>query len=277
MDKRLKGRIALITGSTSGIGRAMALRFAENGARVVVSGRRESWGQEVVAKIRDVGGVAEFCRADLASDEDAHKLVDFTVQAFGGLDILVNNAGMVPRNPDGSMRDGPIHRTDEAYWEDIWRIDLRSVFEMSKLAIPHLLKSQHACIVNISSVHGVGGHGMDVYSAIKGAVISLTRSMAVSYGHRIRVNCISPGMVVVERTAGIFAKTPEVREQVQADYLTRAGKPDDIAYCAIFLASDEGEYVSGANFMLDGGLTIHGAFPPGPASSRARLQVGAEE
>ncbi len=277
MGKRLEGRIALITGSTSGIGRAIALRFAEHGARVVVSGRRESWGQEVAAKIREADGIAEFYRADLASDEDARKLVDFTVKTFGGLDILVNNAGMVPRNPDGSMRDGPIHRTDEAYWEELWRVDLRSIFEMSKLAIPHLLKSRHASIVNISSVHGVSGHGMDVYSAIKGAVISLTRSMAVSYAHRIRVNCISPGMVVVERTAGIFDKTPEVQEQVQADYLTRAGKPDDIAYCAIFLASDEGEYVSGANFMLDGGLTIHGAFPPGPASSRARLQVGAEE
>jgi NAD(P)-dependent dehydrogenase (short-subunit alcohol dehydrogenase family) len=277
MDNRLEGRIALITGSTSGIGRAIALRFAENGARVVVTGRRESWGLEVVARIRESDGRAEFYRADLASDEDGRRLVDFTVQTFGGLDILVNNAGMVPRNPDGSMRDGPIHSTDEAYWEDIWRVDLRSIFELSKLAVPHLLKSKHASIINVSSVHGVSGHGMDIYSAIKGAVISLTRSMAVSYAHRIRVNCISPGMVVVERTTGIWEEFPEVREQVQADYLTRAGKPDDIAYCAIYLASDEGEYVSGANFMLDGGLTIHGAFPPGPTSSRARLQVGAEE
>jgi NAD(P)-dependent dehydrogenase (short-subunit alcohol dehydrogenase family) len=277
MDQLLTGRTALVTGSTSGIGRAISERFAESGARVVVSGRRESLAQEVVAKIRDAGGVAEYFCADLTDDDQARGLVQYTVQMFGGLDIVVNNAGMVPRNPDGSMRDGPIHRTDAAYWDELWRVDLRSIFLVSKLAMPHLLRSRHASIINISSVHGVSGHGMDVYSAIKGAVISLTRSMAVSYAHRVRVNCISPGMVVVERTRELWEAFPEVREQAHDSYLTRVGKPDDIAYFAIYLASEQGEYVTGANFALDGGLTIHGALPPGPASLRARLQVGPEE
>lgn len=277
MTKRLQDRIALITGSTSGIGKAIAIRFAEQGARVVVTGRRETWGTQVVDEIKAAGGIAEFFRADVAVDQQVADLLQFTVDRFGGLDILVNNAGMVPRNPDGSMRDGPIHRTDEAYWEEIWRVDLRSILLVSKLAMPHLLKSAHASIIHISSVHGVNGHGMDVYSAMKGAVISLTQSMAVSYAHRVRVNCISPGMVIVERTSGIYDRFPEIKEQIQDAYLTRVGKPDDVAYCALYLASDESEYVSGANFMLDGGLTIHGAFPPGPTSLRARLQVGAED
>lgn len=277
MKKRLQDRIALITGSTSGIGKAIAIRFAEEGARVVVTGRREAWGMQVLSEISALGATAEFIRADVAVDHDVSNLVRSTIEKYGGLDVLVNNAGMVPRNPDGSMRDGPLHHTDQAYWEEIWRVDLRSILLVSKLAMPCLLKSEHASIINVSSVHGVSGHGMDVYSAMKGAVVSLTRSMAVSYAHRVRVNCISPGMVVVERTSGIYERFPEVKEQIQEAYLTRVGKPDDIAYCAVYLASDESEYVTGANFMLDGGLTIHGALPPGPTTLRARLQVDSSE
>lgn len=261
---RLAGRIALVTGSTSGIGRAIAERFAEHGATVIVTGRRETLGHDVVERIRAQGGTAAFCRADLGSAEDTAKLIDFTVASFGALDILVNNAGLVPRAPDGSMLDGPLHLTEASYWDRLYGIDLRSIFLASKLAMPHLLASQHACVIHISSIHGVDGNGMDVYSAIKGAVVSLTRSMAMSYAHRVRVNCICPGMVIVERTQDIWAAYPEMYEQAKRASLTRVGRPDDIAHCALYLASDEAEYVTGAILAIDGGMLAKGSFPPGP-------------
>ena len=277
MCKKLAGRVALITGSTSGIGKAIGQEYALQGAKVVVTGRREELGKEVAADIQEAGGIAEFCRADLTLDGEVKELVEYTVNTFGGIDILVNNAGLVPRNPDGSMADGPIHRTEEEYWEKIWQVDLRSIFMMNKLAIPYLLSSNHACVINISSVHGEQGCGMDVYSAIKGAVISLTRSMAVSYRHRIRVNCISPGLVVVERTKPIFEEFPSMVEQYNDGYLARIGQPNDIAEFCVYLASKAGEYVTGANFMLDGGMSIFGTIPPGPAEMRSRLYVGDEK
>lgn len=277
MEKKLDKRVALVTGSTSGIGKAICERFAENGAKVIITGRREGWGQQVASEILEDGGEAQFCRADLTVDDDVENLVQFAVETYGGIDILVNNAGMVPRNPDGSMADGPIHRTEKKYWDRIWRIDLRSIFIVTKLTMPYLLSSKHACIINISSVHGQQGCGMDVYSAIKGAVISLTRSMAVSYGHRhVRVNCISPGMVLVERTVPIWEKFKEMREQYNKGYLTRMGYPSDIAEFCLYLASDAGEYVTGANFILDGGMSIHGTFPPGPSEIQSHYQVGDE-
>jgi len=274
MIKKLDGLIGLVTGSTSGIGKTICMRFAEHGTSVIVTGRREEHGNNVVNQIRETGGKAFFFRADLTVDDEVEKLVDFSIEKYGGIDILVNNAGMVPRNPDGSMADGPIHKTEKEYWNQIWMADLRSVFLVSKLAMPYLLESDHACVINIASVHGEHGCGMDIYSAIKGALISLTRSMAVSYGHRVRVNCISPGMVLVERTEPIWHRFPEMQKQYNAGYLTRMGRPDDVAECAIYLASEAGEYVTGANFMLDGGMSIHGAFPPSPEEMRAWYQVG---
>lgn len=276
MIHALEGRVALVTGSTSGIGKAISAAFASQGARVVVTGRRESLGNQVVSEIRVTGGEATFFRADLTVDSEVSELIDATIRTYGHLDILVNNAGLVPRNPDGSMADGPIHRTEPEYWDRIWRVDLQSVFAVCKSAIPFLLASEHAAIINISSVHGQQGCGMDVYSAIKGAVISLTRSMAVSYGHRIRVNCVSPGMVLVERTEPLVEQHPEVLAQYDEGYLTRVGWPSDIAQFCVFLASTAGEYVTGANFMLDGGMSIHGTFPPGPVELRAKLHVGRE-
>lgn len=277
MGNSLAGRRALITGSTSGIGKATALLFAQEGARVVVTGRREVEGKGVAAEIREAGGEAHFCRADLAIESDVQRLLSETVQKYAGLDVVVNNAGLVPRNPDGTMADGPIHRTNSDYWERIWSVDLRSIFLVSKYAVPHLLSSENACIVNLSSVHGEVGAGMDVYSAIKGAVISLTRSMALSYAHRIRVNCISPGMVLVERTQQLWDENPEMREQFERGYLTRIGRPSDIAQMCVFLASTAGEYVTGADFRLDGGMSVHGWFPPSPTDATDLFQVRSDE
>jgi NAD(P)-dependent dehydrogenase (short-subunit alcohol dehydrogenase family) len=277
MKKRLSGKVALVTGSTSGIGKAIVERFAEQGAKVVVTGRRQELGQRIVSEMNQAGGEARFFRADISNDQECEAIVQCVVETFGGLDILVNNAALLPRKPDGSMADGPLHITETEYWDRTWNVSLRSTFLISKLAIPHLLSSERPTIINIASNHGVTGCGMDVYSAIKGAIISLTRSMAVSYGHKIRVNCISPGMVIVERTQLLWDSTPEMHEQVQEGYLTRIGHPDDIANCALYLASDEAEYITGANFVIDGGASIHGVIPPGPQETRAKLTFHQED
>jgi 3-oxoacyl-[acyl-carrier protein] reductase len=265
-----------VSGSTSGIGKAIAELFADLGAHVIVTGRREANGSKITSDLVARGGKAAFCRADLTSDEDVARLVSYAVDTFGGIDILVNNAGLVPRNPDGSMADGPLHRTNPDYWDRIWSMDLRSIFMLSKLSIPHLLSSEHASIINIASVHGVVGAGLDIYSALKGAVISLTRSMAVSYGHRIRVNCISPAMVLVERTEELWNSHPEMQQQYRRGYLTRMGHPADVAHLCALLASGDGEYATGANFVLDGGMSVYGAFPPSPEAATTLFQVATE-
>jgi NAD(P)-dependent dehydrogenase (short-subunit alcohol dehydrogenase family) len=277
MNRKLQGRAALVTGSTSGIGRAIAEAFADEGAKVVVTGRREDLGKAVAAGIRGCGGEAIFAQADIAVDADVERLVAFAAATYGGIDVLVNNAGMVPRRPDGSMADGPIHRTEPDYWERMWRVDLRSILAACRAAIPYLLASDNAAIINMASVHGVHGCGMDVYSAMKAAVIGLSKSMAVSYGPRIRVNSISPAMVLVERTQPIWDKNPEMHRQFQESYLTRMGAPGDIAAACVYLASDAGEYVTGTNLVLDGGLSAKGVFPPGPPELRAALHVGEEK
>lgn len=164
----LGNRIALVTGSTSGIGRAIAENFAAHGAKVVVTGRREALGSQIVASIQADGGTAQYFPADLESGESIQSLIDFTIQSFGGLDILVNNAALLPRRADGSMRDGPIHLTDEEYWDQCYRLDLKSVYLLCKQAIPHLLRSPAAVILNIGSSHAIHGQGLDVYSAMKG-------------------------------------------------------------------------------------------------------------
>ena len=261
---KLQDRVALVTGSTSGIGRAIAECFAENGAEVIITGRRRELGEKVVDQIQAAGGKASFFAADLAKDENIRALVSYITRSFGRLDILVNNAGFIPRKSDGSSLDGPIHQTDESYWDQTWRISLRSILLLCKLTIPLLLQSPNAVIVSISSALALQGHGVDVYSAIKGALVSLTRSMAVSYAHRIRVNCICPGNVLVERNRPLWEAHPEMFEQARRMSLTRVGQPRDIAECALFLASPAGEFVSGAILSIDGGQSIKGFPLPSP-------------
>lgn len=262
MPAALHNRIALVTGSTSGIGRAIALRLADNGARVVVTGRRSDWGARVEQEIRERGGDARFCAADVSVGDEVAALVAFTLQTYGGLDILVNNAGMIPRRSDGTSLDGALHQTEESYWDDIYRISLKSVFWTGKHAIPHLLQSQHAAIVHIASNVAEQGYGVDVYTAIKGALVSLTRSMAVSYAHQIRVNCVNPGTIIVERNRPLWDAHPEMYDQWNGMGLTRVGVPDDIAEAVVYLAG--AEFVSGSILTVDGGMSIRALPIPTP-------------
>jgi len=253
---RLAGKIALVTGSTSGIGKAIALEFGRQGARVVVTGRREPLGKAIADGIRAEGGEATYLRADVSEKEDVLALSHFVGETYGGLDILVNNAA-----PVGLAReaDGRIGDTSEAVWDEMWRTGLRGTCLCSKHMMPLLIKNGKGSIIHMSSIQGLRGSGWDAYSMIKGGLVSLTRSMAVNGAkHGVRVNCICPGAVIVERTERLYAENPKMEQLALLQSLTRVGRPQDIAWIAVYLASDESAYVTGEIFTIDGGMYARG-------------------
>ncbi|MHB1132777.1 MAG: SDR family NAD(P)-dependent oxidoreductase [Chloroflexota bacterium] len=256
MTGRLEGKIALVTGSTSGIGKAIALEFGRQGAKVVITGRRLELGEAVVAEIKAEGGQAAYCRADVSVKEDVLALRDFVGATYGGLDILVNNAA-----PAGLARDadGRIGDIGEEVWDEMWRTGLRGACLCSKYMMPFLITSGAGSIIHMSSVQGLRGSGWDAYSMIKGGLVSLTRSMAVNGGeHNVRVNCICPGAVIVERTEELYAANPKMEQLARLQSLTRIGRPQDIAWITVYLASDEAAYTTGEIFTIDGGMYARG-------------------
>lgn len=246
----MAGRVALVTGSTSGIGRGIASAYAREGAHVVVTGRREALGRQVAEAI---GGA--FIRADLTDVDQATRLVAQTVERYGALDTLVNNAG-----DPGSARDadGPIHTTDVEFWDAMYASSVRSAFAVTKAAIPHLRACGRGRVIHVSSVQAITGWGWDAYSAAKAALVGLTRSMAVAYARdAITVNCLAVGTVVVERTAEYW-DTDEGKRLWDRVGLTRIGVPEDIAHACVYLGSDEAAYVTGAVLSVDGGMAVRG-------------------
>jgi NAD(P)-dependent dehydrogenase (short-subunit alcohol dehydrogenase family) len=256
VSKRLEGKVAVVTGSTSGIGKAIALEYARQGARVVVAGRRESLGQAVVAQIEAEGGRGAFCRTDIAARADVLRLAQFVDQTYGGLDVLVNNAApaALAREADGRIGD-----ISEEVWDEMWRTGLRGTCLCCKYLMPLLVKSGRGSIIHMSSIQGLRGSGWDAYSMMKGGLISLTRSMAVNGAkHNLRVNCICPGAVIVERTEQLYAANPKMEQLARLQSLTRIGRPQDIAWIAVYLASDEAAYTTGEIFTIDGGVYARG-------------------
>jgi NAD(P)-dependent dehydrogenase (short-subunit alcohol dehydrogenase family) len=248
---RMDGELALVTGSTSGIGQAIAIEFAREGARVVVHGRDEARGAATVAEARDAGGEAWFLPADLTREEVCNQLVADTVDRIGGLTVLVNNAVGV-----AAGHDSIVGEMDTDYWEAALRMNATGPMFLCRAALPHMLAAGHGAIVNVSSRQAERpSAGMAAYAASKGALNALTRSLAVEYAkHNIRCNTLSPGFVVnVRRDANM---TPERRKQVEAMHLTRLGNARDAAYAAVYLASRESEFLTGINLQLDGGSSI---------------------
>ena len=251
MPGRLQDRVAVITGSTSGIGRAAALLFAEEGARVVVSGRRVALGEAVVDEIRRTGGVASFCRADVSHREDIEALIQCAMDTYGQIDILMNNAW--------SGTYGSVVETTEEEWDAAMAVSLKAVYLGCKFAIPQMIARGQGAIVNTASVHGIlGGRGYASYEAAKAGIINLTRQVAVEYGHQgIRANAVCPGWIVVERAKEDVREHPERVRRAEAIYpVGRPGYPIDVARAALFLASDESSFITGDALMVDGGLTI---------------------
>jgi NAD(P)-dependent dehydrogenase (short-subunit alcohol dehydrogenase family) len=244
----MSGELALVTGSTSGIGKAIAIEFAAEGAAVVVHGRNEDRGRGVVERITTDGGRASFVAADLGDRREAESLVSRAADWLGGLTVIVNNAVA-----STGGRDSALAEMDDDYWDEALRVNLTAPMWLTRAAIPHMRAAGHGSIVNVSSRQAERpSRGLAAYAASKGGLNAITRAVAVDYAaDHIRCNTISPGFVVNERRDADI--TPERLARVQGMHLTRLGEARDVAYAAVYLASREAEYLTGINLQLDGG------------------------
>jgi NAD(P)-dependent dehydrogenase (short-subunit alcohol dehydrogenase family) len=251
MAGRLQGKVAIVTGSTSGIGRATATLFGAEGAKVVVNGRRQELGQEVVDQIRAAGGEAVYHSADVSQRDQVQALVAYAVETYGRLDVLMNNAW--------SGRSGMLLDVTEESWKAGFAVGLDATFWACRAAIPLMAAQGGGAIINIASPHGMlaARHALP-YAPVKAALIHLTRQIAVDYGDQgIRCNAICPGWIITEKVEERMRQNPLRLEQAKRVYPgKRPGKPIEIAYAALFLASDEASFVTGHAMVVDGGLTV---------------------
>ncbi|MCY3736043.1 MAG: glucose 1-dehydrogenase [Gemmatimonadaceae bacterium] len=251
---RLKDRVAIVTGGSSGIGRGVCLEFAREGALVVVSDIREAPKKgryheqdtttPTVEEIAKIGGRSHFVQADMADEGAVRNLVDEAVSTFGGLDIIVNNAGIhIPGDTQG---------LSTAQWDQVVAVNLRGPFLLTKYAVPHLEKSAAGRVIHIASVHSFGGGGGPAYAPAKAGIVNLTRDTAVELaGRGITANAVCPGYI---ETAIQDYLTPEqIEASREATPLPRFGRPRDIGRACVFFASDDAEWITGTALPVDGG------------------------
>jgi len=249
---KLDEKVAIITGASQGIGRASALLFAKEGAKVVVADITVSGGEETVSMIKETGGEACFIKTDVSIEDDVKKMIKAAMDNYGKLDILFNNAGIVEKIV-------PTHETQVSEWDRTINVNLRGVFLGMRFAIPEMLKIGGGAIINTASGAGlVGLAGSASYCASKGGVVQLTKAAALDYAtQNIRVNCICPGTIwtpIIER----FTGGSEEALQQNVKYFSpmdRFGKPEEIAQAALFLACDDSSYITGIPMPVDGGYT----------------------
>jgi len=248
MSACLEHKIALITGAGTGIGRAIALAFAREGARIALAGRRKTVLEAVA---REIGAAAVVVEADVAKKTDIDRALEQTIRHFGGLTTLVNNAGV--------LHTGTAEQISEEQWNETFNVNVRGVWRLSTSALPYLRQQGGGSIINIASVLGINGaRKRAAYAASKGAVVLLSKCMAIDHGHEnIRVNAICPGFVETELTARVLTEAPDPqamrRERTAVHPIGRLGQPRDIAGVAVLLASDESAWVTGAVWPVDGG------------------------
>lgn len=244
---RLNSKVAIITGAAGGMGKADALLFAKEGAKVVITDLQEEKIQEVVKEIEALGGEAIGLKHNVASEEDWVSVVDAAIAKFGQINILVNNAGISDAVP---FLDQTVER-----WERTMTVNVTSIFLGQKYVIPHMIEAGGGSIVNISSIAGLtGGSGAGPYTASKGAVRMLTKATAVDYAkHNIRANSIHPGYIETPMTVDLMKDEQMVQWFLMQTPLPRLGKPEDIAQGVLFLVSDESSYITGVELPIDGG------------------------
>jgi 3-oxoacyl-[acyl-carrier protein] reductase len=252
---RLKGKTALVTGAGSGFGAAIAARFAEEGARVLVNDIEPASAEQVARAIVAAHGTARAAQGDVTQAPDWQRIIDAARETYGGIDIVVNNAGWTHRNK-------PFLEVTEAEFDRVYAVNVRSIFLSAQHVLPLFIRQGGGCFVNIASTAGVRPRpGLTVYNSSKGAVIILSKSMAAEFGPRnVRVNCVNPVFSPDTALSSAFAGgalTDEAKERFRASVpLGRLSTPLDVAHAALFLASDEAAMVSGVCLEVDGGRCV---------------------
>ena len=249
---RLKGKVAIVTGGGAGIGEACCTLFADEGAHVVVAEVNDQDGRAVAETISKGGGSAHHVHCNVAIEEDVVALVEETLRVYGTIDVLVNNAGIV------LLKNALDTSLDE--WSNIVNINLRGVWLCSRYALPTMLAKGKGSIVNIASVHGLQTlKDMTAYASTKGGVLAMTRAMALDHAPKVRVNSILPGYIATNMWQKVLdtSDDPEqlTRDSIAVQPMGRLGTPMDVARGALFLASDESEWITGTSLTIDGGIT----------------------
>ena len=242
----LKGKTAIITGGGSGIGFECAKLFSENGASVVVFGRRKS---RLEKAIKEIGENSISVQGDITQEKDIKNLINTSIKQFGRVDILVNNAG--------TSSSAATHKMEDSHWDSIMDINLKGIFRLSKQLLPYMLEQKKGNFINISSIYGlIGFSGYSGYGVSKAALAQFSKSIAIEYGpHGIRSNTISPGIIETNMTAAIRRDNRLEKNLLKGYPLGRFGLPKDVANACLFLASDQSSFITGINLPVDGGYT----------------------